>query len=70
MVILLSSHLRSRAHLLHSARCPGVSQPTLQDAGGEAWINPDLLAIRFASTNAILDPWIYILLLLKRFSQR
>ncbi|XP_076859676.1 prostaglandin E receptor 4 (subtype EP4) a [Brachyhypopomus gauderio] len=24
--------------------------------------NPDLLAIRFASTNPILDPWIYILL--------
>ncbi|KPP74561.1 prostaglandin E2 receptor EP4 subtype-like [Scleropages formosus] len=24
--------------------------------------NPDLLAIRFASVNAILDPWIYILL--------
>lgn len=24
--------------------------------------NPDLLAIRFASTNPILDPWVYILL--------
>lgn len=24
--------------------------------------NPDLLAVRFASTNPILDPWIYILL--------
>ncbi|KAJ8405681.1 hypothetical protein AAFF_G00316610 [Aldrovandia affinis] len=57
------SYFRGDPHLLNTTGGAGVRQPAVQDPVEERIEkNPDLKAIRIASVNPILDPWIYILL--------